>query len=85
MQLRSTLTNSTNASTGKAPNEIAYGMKLNAGLDVFNVAIKDQTDVIDTRNRNRQEAAAFDAKTRCDSHHKAIVMEFGDKAYIKLH
>lgn len=23
-------------------------MKLNAGLDVFNVAIKDQTDVIDT-------------------------------------
>ena len=91
VQLRSTLNNSTNTSIGKSPNEITYGMKLNDGLDVSNVGAKDQTDVIDTRNRNRQEAAdalafaAFDAKTRYDGKHKAMVMEVGDKAFIKLH
>ena len=90
-EIRKRMREPANASTGKAPNEIAYGMKLNDGLDVSNVATKDQTDVIDARNRNRQEAAAalafaaFDAKARYDSHHKAMVMELGDKAYIKLH
>ncbi len=41
VQLRSTLNNSTNASTGKSSNEIAYGMKLNDELNISNVASKN--------------------------------------------
>ncbi len=89
--LRGTLNNSTNASTGKSLNEIVYGMKLNDGTDVTNVAVKGQTDVIDDRNRNRQEAidalafAAAEMKIRYDERHKLLIMEPGDKAYVKLH
>lgn len=91
VHLRSSLNNSTNASTGKCPNEITYGMRLNEGMDVSNVPAKDQTDVVNERLRNRQEAAdalafaAADSKARYDAGHKALVMEVGDKAFIKLH
>ena len=91
VHLRGSLNNSTNTSTGKAPNEIVYGTKLNDGSDVTDVLAKDQTDVVNDRARYRQEAsdalafAAVDAKFRYDSKHKALVMEKGDKAFVKLH
>lgn len=91
VQLCGTLNNSGNASTGKAPNEIVYGMKLNEGLDVSDVSAKDQTDVIDERNRIRLEAAdalafaAVDAKLRYDSKHTPLTLETGDMAFVKLH
>ena len=86
MYLRSTLNNSTNASTGKSPNEIAYG--INKETDILNEGNKEQTNIIDNSNGNRQEAAdalafaAFDTKLRYDGRHQAVTMEPGEKAYI---
>lgn len=91
VHLRSTLNNSTNASTGKAPNEILYGMKLHDGSDVTDVASKNQTDIVTDRARYRQEAsdslafAAANAKFLYDSKHKPMTMEPGEKAFVKLH
>ena len=91
MQFRETLNNFTNVSTKKSSNEIAYEMKLNEELNVFNMIIQSQINIIDNRNRYRREAVdvlvfmTFDAKTRYNTRHKAIKMKFDDKAYIKLH
>lgn len=91
VHLRSTLNNSTNASTGKSPNEIVYGKKLNEGFGINDSDAKGQTELTDARTRNRQEAAdsiafaAADAKVRYDVRHKPITLEPGDLAFVKLH
>ena len=91
MQFRENLNNSINVSTKKFSNEIAYEMKLNEGLDIFDVTIQNQTNIIDDRNKYRREVAdafafaTFDTKTRYDNRYKAVKMKFDDKAYIKLY
>ena len=66
-------------------------MKLNEGLDVSDVASKDQTDITDARIRARQDATdaiafvAFDAKSRYDVSHIPLLMDPGDMAFVKLH
>ena len=91
MQFRGTLNNFINASIKKFPNEIAYEMKLNKELDIFNVIIQNQINIIDDRNKYRREAVnalvftTFNTKTRYDNRHKIIKMKFDDKTYIKLY
>ena len=91
MQFRETLNNFTNASIKKSSNEIAYEIKLNKELDVFDVIIQNQTNIIDNRNKYRRKAvnvfifATFDAKTRYDNRYKVVKMKFDDKTYIKLY
>ena len=88
--LRGTLNNSTNASTGLAPNEIIYGMKLNEGAP-HEVMEKEQPEVTETRNVNRRQAAdslafaAVDAKQRYDTKHVPLSMEEGDLVFLTLH
>ena len=91
MQFRETLNNFTNASIKKSSNEIAYEMKLNKKLDIFDVTVQNQINIIDDRNRYRRKVAnafifaTFDIKTRYDNRYKIIKMKFDDKFYIKLH
>ena len=66
-------------------------MKLNNGLNIFNKITKNQTNIIDTRNKNRQKTintlifAMFDIKTRYDSKYKTIEIKMEKKVYIKFH
>ena len=91
MQFRKILNNFINVSIKKSSNEIAYEMKLNKELDIFDVIIQNQINIINNRNRYRREAAdalvfvIFDIKTRYDNRYKVIKMKFDDKVYIKLH
>ena len=91
MQFREILNNFINVSIKKFSNEIAYEMKLNEGLDVFDVIIQNQINIIDNRNRYRREVVnafvftTFNIKTHYDNRYKAIKMKFDNKVYIKLH
>ena len=89
--LKSTLNNSSNASTGLSPNEIVYGMKLNEGTPPISGVDKEQPEVIEDRNANRQQAAdslafaAIDAKHRYDAKHVPLNMDEGDLVFLRLH
>ena len=89
--LRGTLNNSSNTSTGLAPNEIVYGMKLNKGTPPAGIVEKEQPEVTEARNVNRQHAAdslafaAVDAKHRYDAKHIPLNMEEGDLVFLTLH
>ena len=90
-QIVATLNNSSNATTGRAPNEIAYGQKLNDGLSLLGQRPESQTDVSKERSRHRQEAkdaisyAANALKLRHDYRHKALELQPGSKAFLRLH
>ena len=91
MQFREILNNFTNASIRKLSNEIAYEMKLNKKINVFNVTAQSQINIINNRNKYRRKAAdalifaTFDIKIRYDNHHKIVEMKFDNKIYIKLY
>ena len=85
------LNNFINVSIKKSSNEIAYEMKLNKELNVFDVIIQNQINIINNRNKYRREAAdalafaTFNIKTRYDNRYKVIKMKFDNKVYIKLY
>ena len=91
MQFRETLNNFINASIKKSSNEIVYEMKLNEEFNIFDVIAQNQINIIDNRNKYRQEVvnvfifAIFDIKTRYDNRYKFIKIKSDDKAYIKLY
>ena len=91
MQFYEILNNFINVSIKKFSNKIAYEMKLNEELDVFDVIIQNQINIIDNRNRYRREVVnafvftIFDTKTHYDNRYKVIKMKFDNKAYIKLY
>ena len=80
-----------NVSIKKSSNEIAYEMKLNEELNVFDMIIQNQTNIIDDRNKYRRKVvnaftfAIFDIKTRYNNRYKVVKMKFDNKAYIKLY
>ena len=91
MQFRKILNNFINVSIEKSSNEIAYEMKLNKELNVFDVIIQNQINIIDNRNKYRRKVvnafvfAIFNIKTRYDNRYKVVKMKFDDKVYIKLY
>ena len=52
MQFKNILNNFINVFIKKISNEIIYKMKLNNKLNVFNITIKNQTNIINIRNKN---------------------------------
>ena len=87
--LRARLNNSSNASTGRSPNEIIYGTKTNEPLSLIGATYA--TDVEQNRTLHQREAedaiafANVNMKMRYDSKHQRLVLKEGDSVYLKLH
>ena len=87
--LQGSLNNSTNATTGQAPNELAYGFKVRDSLNMLaDLPIEDLCRLRSIRRKEAEEAVAFAnaiAKARYDSTHKPISLREGSQVYLRLH
>lgn len=86
--LQGYLNNSTNQSTGLAPNEIAYGFKVRDTFSMLSDLSAEDFSRLRQLNRNQaEEAIAFAnafAKLRYNSRHKPVDIAVGDKVYLNL-
>ena len=87
--LQGSLNNSTNATTGQAPNELAYGFKVRDSLNMLaDLPVEDLRRLRNIRRKEAKEAVAFanaTMKARYDSNHKPISLKEGSQVYLRLH
>ena len=87
--LQTSMNNSTNSSTGCAPNELTVGFRVRDPLNMLSdLPPEDYALLRDIKRSQAHEAIAFanaKAKIRYDSKHKPINMKVGDQAYLRLH
>lgn len=83
------LNNSKSLTTGKSPNELIYGFRLNEGLDTITPQYGEEPAKTFQRYRNEaKEATAFaamSAKRIYDKKHSPLHLRPGDFAYLHLH
>lgn len=78
------------ATTGFAPNELAYGFKVNDTLGVLTADLppEDYQELRQMKRDNAEAAMAFAgalSKARYDAKHQALQINVGDKVYLRLH
>ena len=91
--IQSMLNNSRNASTGKTPTELMYGMKVNEPLLLIGATglypqVSDLAQSRDLHQRKAQDTQMFAViwvKRQFDSKHKKINLKGGDLVYLRLH
>lgn len=81
--------NSTNSTTGLAPNEIAYGFRVNDNLSLLqDLPAEDFSRLRQVKRDAADEAIAFAntvTKARYDKKHVALNLQEGAAVYLKLH
>lgn len=81
--------NNSMTSTGFAPNELAYGFKVNDTVGMLSDLPPEDWDRMRLIKREEAEQAMSFAsiltKLRYDKKHKAVDLKVGDEAYLKLH
>ena len=87
--LQGSLNNAVNATTGFAPNELAYGFRVRDTLGLLaDLPAEDLDRLRLIKREEADDAIAFAnamAKTRYDSMHKAVKLREGSLAYLRLH
>lgn len=83
------LNNSTNAATGFAPNELAYGFRVNDNVNLLEDLPQQDFEKLRLLKREAADDAISFAnamtKARYDSRHTPMEFRVGDKAYLNLH
>lgn len=89
--LQGSLNNSKNASTGYAPNELAYGFCTNDTLDTLSptdLPAEDYTQLRQIYCEDAEQAIAFanaTTKSYYDMKHRSVTMNVGFMVYLRLH
>ena len=87
--LSAVMNNSTNATTGFAPNELAYGFRVKDNLNLLHdLPAEDFERMRMVKREEADDAVAFAnamSKIRYDAKHKDISLDVGDKAFLVLH
>ena len=87
--LQGGMNNSKNQSTGVSLNEIVYGARVNDSLSLLHdIPPEDYIRLRQIHRESAEDSLAFAnaiSKARYDSKHKAIDIQVGSQAYIKLH
>ena len=81
--------NVVHATTGHAPNELAYGFKVNDTLGLLaDLPPEEYSQLRQIKREDAEAAMAFAgalSKARYDAVHKAVDIKVGDKVYLRLH
>lgn len=84
-RLQALLNNSVSSTTGKTPNEVAYGFTPNTALDLLNTASSPEFLSTRTAAKDAIAFANINAKYHYDRHHQPMFLKVGDYAYLRLH
>ena len=86
-RLQALLNNSSSSTTGKTPNELAYGFTPNTALDLLTPSSSKTPEFLIAR-QSAKDAISFanaNAKYHYDRHHQPMFFRVGDFAYLRLH
>lgn len=84
-RLQALLNNSVSSTTGKTPNEVAYGFTPNTALDLLNTASSPEFLHARTSAKDAIAFANINAKYHYDRHHQPMFLRVGDYAFLRLH
>ena len=84
-RIQSILNNTSSSTTGKTPNEIAYGFSLRRPLDLLSDPLLPNTFQARADTADAISFALANQKTNYDRKHQPLFMKVGDWAMLKLH
>ena len=84
-KIQSLLNNSSSSTTGKTPNEVAYGFSPRRPLDLYVTVTRPDTYVARTEAADAISFAFVNHKKYYDRSHQPLFMKVGDWAMLKLH
>ena len=84
-QIQSLLNNTSSSTTGKTPNEIAYGFSPRRPLDLCSAVASPDTYVARAEATDAVSFALANQKEHYDRRHQPLFMKVGEWAMLKLH